>query len=145
MSDKKLSSLPNASALTGREFVYVVQSGGSFKATVANLFASTANVGFISNVAFTGVETVSAPGAINVNVPTTKLVGDGAGGTCTIAAGKIEGAIKYISYVSGTGSYVVNSRLAANANLTFSNVGHTATLMFLSNVWHMMGGTATLS
>jgi|LauGreDrversion4_2_1035121.scaffolds.fasta_scaffold325156_2 hypothetical protein len=42
MADTKISAMPNASALTGAEFVPVVQSGANVKTTVGDIFTSLA-------------------------------------------------------------------------------------------------------
>ena len=42
MADTKISAMPNASALTGAEYVPIVQDGANVKTTIADIFATLA-------------------------------------------------------------------------------------------------------
>ncbi len=142
---RKLTSLDAATSVSSPDLLYLVKSVGNamYKLSIGTLFRNLANTGFTSNVSLTGQETVSAQGAINSLLPVTKLEVGGSGGNITLAAGS-EGRLKTIILTSaGGGTYSLYH--APNAVTTFANVGDTATLMSLSNLWYYIGGTAPRS
>jgi len=42
------------------------------------------------------------------------------------------------------GSYTLRGNIAGNANVLFTSAGNTATLLYTSDKWYMIGGTAQL-
>lgn len=145
MSDSKLSALTAATIARSQDLLYLVQSGASKSATVATLFSGMANVSFGSNVRVTSQETVIAPGAISPVIPVTQLQAISSGGTVTLAAGN-NGQIKTIAMTANAaGNYTLSANMAGNATVVFSKIGHTASLMFLANLWYVTGGTANVT
>lgn len=80
MADTKISAMTNASALTGAEFVPLVQSGANVKSTLSTMSAfSRGNAGAFSS-------TVTQTGSVSSGTPFTFNSTDFAGGV-TLASG----------------------------------------------------------
>jgi len=145
MADSKLSELTSATSLTGSETLYVVQSSASKKVTVDTLFANAGNVTLKGNIQIeSNVQSLAAAGIINLNLPVTHLTSSASDGVINIPTG-VAGQIKILTMISdGGGSYTLYGNMAASANVTFNQVGDTATLLYTNNKWHMIGGTADI-
>lgn len=146
MADTKVSELTTATSTGGSDLLYLVQSNTSKKVTLATLFANASNVSLKGNVNLdTSVQTLTTPGTIDNKKQITRLSADAVGGALSINAGT-DSQIKVILLTSTAGgTYTLSGNIANNANIVFSVVGHTATLLYTSSKWFMIGGTATLT
>jgi hypothetical protein len=143
MADSKVSELTAATSAAAADLLYLVQSNTSKKITVANLCKSLSNVNIGGNLTFSGIQTLASPGIVNNTSIITHLVGDGSGGNITIPTGA-PNQLKYITYISGTGTYNLTGNLAGSANVEYNNVGDASTLLYTNNKWFVVGGTANV-
>ena len=143
MADSKLSELTSATSLTGSETLYLVQSGASKKVTVDTLFGNAGNVTLTGNIQIeSNVQSLGAAGIIDLNIPITHLSSPASDGTLTIPTG-VEGQIKILTMISDSGgTYTLYGNIANSSNVTFNNVGDTATLLYTNSKWNVIGGTA---
>lgn len=146
MADTKVSSLPVATSIGGSDSFYLVQNNASKKITAATLFNNAANVTLKGNVNIDPTfQTLSSPGTIDLTKVITQLSAGASGGNLVIPTGTA-GQLKIILLDQTTGgTYTIKGNIANNANIVFSTSGETATLLFLSNKWFMVGGTAGLT
>lgn len=144
MADSKVSELSAATSASAADLLYLVQSSTSKKITVANFCKSLSNVTISGNLSMSGVQTIAAAGQINLESIITHLVGDTVGGVLTIPAGN-SNQLKYVAYVSGTGTYTIYSNTAGNAQISFNNAGDAATLLYTNSKWFMVGGSANIT
>lgn len=146
MADTKVSDLTAATTLSGSDVLYLVQGSNSRKITAATLFANTSNVTVKDKFNYdSSVQTMSTPGAVDLNKQITHLASDISGGVLTIPRGT-PGQLKFLLMTATTGgSYTVRGNIANNANIVFSAVGNTSQLLFSSNSWFVVGGTARLT
>lgn len=147
MADSKVSELASATSAGGSDVLYLVQSNTSKKITIANLFGDISNPTLTGNVVVGGTpQTLSAPGIISITTPITHLSVDGVGGTLQIPQGS-SGQIKVLTMTASQGgTYTLStSNIAGNANVSFNNVGDTATMLFTSSKWYVIGGTANVT
>ena len=147
MADSKVSELTSATSAGGSDVLYLVQSSTSKKITVANLFGDISNPTFTGNIFVGGTpQTLSSPGIISITTPITHLSADGVGGTLQIPLGTSGQTKIIVMTASQGGTYTINySNIAANANVTFNNVGDTATMIFTNSKWFVIGGTANVT
>lgn len=144
MADSKVSELTAASLAVAADQLYLVQSGTSKRITIANLFKSLSNVTIGGSIAFSGIQSLAAPGIVNNTNAITHLIGDGSGGNISIPAGSIANQMKYVVYIAGTGTYNLVGNIAGNANVQYNNVGDATTLMYTNSKWFVVGGTANV-
>jgi proline racemase len=146
MSDSKVSDLTAATSTGGSDLLYVVQSGLSKKATLSTIFNNAGNATLQGNTSFgSAVQLLSSPGIVDVSKTVTHLSIDAVGGIISIPTGKLN-QIKVLTVIgSAGGTYTVNANVANNANISLTNNGHTATLLFTNNKWFFIGGTANLA
>ena len=146
MADSKVSELTAATAASGSDLLYIVQSNTSKKITVANLLANAADPTLSGNIKIGGtVQLLAAAGAISLTSPITHLTSDASGGTLTISSG-VQGQIKYITMIANSGgTYTISSNVAGSGSIVFNNVGDTAQLLFTNNKWFVIGGTASVT
>ena len=146
MADSKVSELTAATSVGGSDIFYLVQSNSSKKVTASTLFENVSNVTLKGNVLLdSSVQTLSAPGVINLNKLVTHLNSDASGGSLTIGAGNTN-QIKIICMTATSGgSYTMSSNIAGSGIVTFDQVGDTATLLYTNNKWFVIGGTANVT
>ena len=143
MAKLKISELAAATETNPGDLLYLVQSGASKSITVANFLADLTDPTLKGNIKITGTpQTLSSGGAVDLSTPTTYLsVGAGAD-TITIPNGA-NGQIKILlTTATAGGTYSLSSNVANSANIRFANVGDTATMMYTTHKWFMIGGTA---
>ena len=117
MADSKVSELTAASSAAAADQLYIVQSSTSKRITIANLFKSLSNVTIGGNLALSGVQSLAAAGIVNNTSLITHLTGDGSGGNLSIPKGTVANQMKYITYIAGTGTYLLTGNIAGNANV----------------------------
>lgn len=145
MADSKVSALTAATSLGGSDSFYLVQSGASKQITAATLFSNAGNVTLKGNVNIGGTpQSLGAAGIISLTTPITHLSVGSSPAVVTVPKGT-EGQQKYVVLTSTTGgSYSITSNVAGNANVVFSRVGDSATMLYTSNAWFVIGGTANV-
>lgn len=143
MADSKLSELTSATSLTGSETLYLVQSGASKKVTVDTLFGNAGNVTLTGNIQIeSNAQEIGPGGIINLNIPITHLASSALDGLVKIPTG-VEGQIKILTMTSDSGgTLTLHGNIANSSNVSFNNVGDTATLLYTSSKWNVIGGTA---
>lgn len=146
MADTKVSSLPVATSVGGSDILYLVQSNSSKRVTAATLFNNAANVTLKGNVYLDStVQTLSSPGTIDVTKIVTQLTAGPSGGDLAIPVG-LTGQLKVIALTATTGgTYTLKGNIANNANVNFTTTGDTATLLYMSSKWFVIGGTASIT
>jgi len=145
MADQQVSELPAATSAVAADELYIVQSGTSKKISFSNLNKSLSNVTIGGNVFFSGIQTLAAPGIVNNTSIITHLIGGGAGGNITIPAGTSSNQLKYVVYISGSGTYnLTGNNIAGPANVMYDKIGSSSTLLFTNNKWFVIGGTANV-
>ena len=141
MADAKLSELTTATLpAAGTDLLYLVQGVNSRKITLDNLNASAANVNMKSRVQLGSASTITTAGqSVSVTSTVTHLNSTDGPGRIFIPSG-IENQVKVITMTVYGGDYWISSNIANGANLLFSNVGYTATLLYNTTTsnWHVM-------
>jgi hypothetical protein len=146
MADKKLSELVTATTANPTDLLYLAQSGVAKRLPFATLCESLSNVTVDGTLKVTSEQTMQFPGMISANTTLTKLVSLGASGSLSIESG-YEGQIKLVVVTTYTGSgyFILNSGLSGNTTVLFDKIGESAILLYSSNAWHVIGGTATVT
>lgn len=145
MADAKLSELDAATnPVSGNTLLYVVTGVNSRKITLDNLNASAANVNMKSKVQLgSATSTITSAGAsIPVTATVTFLNSTDGPGRIFIPSGS-ENQIKVITMTVYGGDYWINSNIANDANILFSNVGDTTIFIYANNKWNVMGRNQT--
>jgi len=143
MADSKVSELAAATSAAAADQFYLVQSNTSKRISLANLCKSLSNVTIGGNITYSGVQVLAAPGIVNNTSIITHLVGDGTGGNISIPTGALN-QLKYLTYISGTGTYTLTGNLAGSANVQYNKIGDASTLLYTNNKWFVVGGTANV-
>lgn len=147
MADSKVSDLTSATSVGGGDVFYVVQSNTSKKVSANVLFSSITNPTLSGNVSIGGTpQTLTSPGVISLTTPITQLSVDATGGTLQLPPGT-SGQTKILVMTSASGGlFNINpSNVAGSGNVVFNNVGDTATMLYTSNKWYFIGGSANVT
>ena len=147
MADSKVSDLTSATSIGGADVFYVVQSNTSKKVSANVLFDNITNPTFSGNIVVGGTpQALASPGLISTTTPITELSVDATGGTLQLPPG-VSGQTKIIIMTSASGgTYNINpSNVAGSGNVTFNNVGDTATMLYSNSKWYFIGGTANVT
>lgn len=146
MADTKVSELTTATTVSGSDVLYLVQSGASKKVTAATLFQNVSNATLKANLNLdSSVQTLAAPGLIDNTKQITHLASDAIGGVLSINPGTASQIKVLVMTSSSGGAYTLRGNIANNANVVFSAVGNTATLLYTNNKWFVIGGTAAVT
>ena len=141
MSDKTITELDalTVSASTDSLVVYDASATGTLKLTVANLINKLPTwLGFADTVTTMAADALAVP--ITASICHKTSGGDAE--TLTIVAGTSGQVLIIVMIVDGGGTATL-SGAQINGSVAFSEVGHTATLLYTNSKWNMVGGNAT--
>jgi len=141
MSDKTITELDalTVSASTDSLVVYDASATGTLKLTVANLINKLPTwLGFADTVTTMAADALAVP--ITASICHKTSGGDAE--TLTIVAGTSGQVLIIVMIVDGGGTATL-SGAQINGSVAFSEVGHTATLLYTNSKWNMIGGNAT--
>ena len=141
MSDKTITELDalTVSAATDSLVVYDASATGTLKLTVANLINKLPTwLGFADTVTTMAADALAVP--ITASICHKTSGGDAE--TLTIVAGTSGQVLIIVMIVDGGGTATL-SGAQINGSVVFSEVGHTATLLYTNSKWNMVGGNAT--
>ena len=141
MSDKTITELDalTVSASTDSLVVYDTSATGTLKLTVANLINKLPTwLGFADTVTTMAADALAVP--ITASICHKTSGGDAE--TLTIVAGTSGQVLIIVMIVDGGGTATL-SGAQINGSVAFSEVGHTATLLYTNSKWNMIGGNAT--
>ena len=143
MAKLKVSELQVATQANPADTMYIVQNGQSKQIGVATFNANITNPVFTGNIVIDGTpQRMTAAGVVSITTPTTYLTVGSGSDSITIPNGA-NGQVKVIlTTATSGGSFALASNIANSANIVFSNIGHTATLMYANYKWFFIGGTA---
>jgi hypothetical protein len=141
MADKKISDL-NALTVSASDDLTIVSDTSATetkKITLANVFNKVPTwLGF--------ADTVTTMAADALPVPITASICHKTSGSdaeaLTIVAGTSGQVLIIVMIVDGGGTATL-SGAQINGSVAFSEVGHTATLLYTNSKWNMIGGNAT--
>ena len=141
MSDKTITELDalTVSASTDSLVVYDASATGTLKLTVANLINKLPTwLGFADTVTTMAADALAVPITASICHKTSGSDAE----TLTIVAGTSGQVLIIVMIVDGGGTATL-SGAQINGSVAFSEVGHTATLLYTNSKWNMIGGTAT--
>ena len=141
MSDKTITELDalTVSASTDSLVVYDTSATGTLKLTVANLINKLPTwLGFADTVTTMAADALAVP--ITASICHKTSGGDAE--TLTIVAGTSGQVLIIVMIVDGGGTATL-SGAQINGSVAFSEVGHSATLLYTNSKWNMIGGNAT--
>jgi len=148
MADSKVSALTAATTLGTADILYLVQSSTDKKLSIATLLGNLPDTptkfrGLLA-LDVSSPQTVSNAGTINSTETVTLLTSEAGAYSVSISDGTHTGQIKIIMCSSAAGTQTIISNIKATS-IAFSEVGHTAILMWYSSDWWILGGTATIT
>ena len=91
------------------------------------------------------VDTITASGAIDVDVRSTYIDSTSGVQADTLADGVVNQELFLVMIADGGDAVVTPTNLTNGSTITFDDVGDSAHLVFLNDGWVFMGGTATLA
>ena len=143
MADKKISALTATTTTAATDIAHVVTGMGGTptnkKITVANLFKTIPTfIGFGDTVTTMAADVLPIPVTASVCHKTSGSDAE----SLTIAAGTSGQVLIIVMIVDGGGTATL-SGAQINGSVAFSEVGHTATLLYTNSKWNMIGGNAT--
>ena len=141
MSDKTITELDalTVSASTDSLVVYDASATGTLKLTVANLINKLPTwLGFADTVTTMAADALAVPITASICHKTSGSDAE----TLTIVAGTSGQVLIIVMIVDGNGTATL-SGAQMNGSVAFSEVGHTATLLYTNSKWNMIGGNAT--
>ena len=145
MADKKISALTATTTTAATDIAHVVTGMGGTptnkKITVANLFNTIPTwIGFADTVTTVAADVLPIPVTASVCHKTSGSDAE----SLTIAAGTSGQVLIIVMIVDGGGTATL-SGAQINGSVAFSEVGHTATLLYTNSKWNMIGGSAAWS
>lgn len=147
MADSKVTALTAATTVNSADVLYLVQSSADKKLSIstllANLPSTLLNVGGLLALDVSSPQTLTNAGAITVNQTLTVLTSEAGSYVLTIADGTYNGQIKIVVCSQAAGTQAITSNVKPS-NIRFTEVGHTATLMWYASDWWFIGGSATV-
>ena len=141
MSDKTITELDalTVSASTDSLVVYDASATGTLKLTVANLINKLPTwLGFADTVTTMAADALAVPITASICHKTSGSDAE----TLTIVAGTSGQVLMIVMIVDGGGTATL-SGAQINGSVAFSEVGHSATLLYTNSKWNMIGGNAT--
>ena len=143
MADKKISALTATTTTAATDIAHVVTGMGGTptnkKITVANLFNTIPTwIGFADTVTTMAADALAVPVTASVCHKTSGADAE----ALTIVAGTSGQILIIVMIVDGGGTATL-SGAQMNGSVAFSEVGHTATLLYTNSKWNMIGGNAT--
>ena len=143
MADKKISALTATVTTAASDIAHVVTGMGGTpvnkKITVANLFNTIPTwIGFADTVTTVAADVLPIPVTASVCHKTSGSDAE----ALTIVAGTSGQVLIVVMIVDGGGTATL-SGAQINGSVAFSEVGHTATLLYTNSKWNMIGGNAT--
>ena len=141
MSDKTITELDalTVSASTDSLVVYDTSATGTLKLTVANLINKLPTwLGFADTVTTMAADALAVPITASICHKTSGSDAE----TLTIVAGTSGQVLIIVMIVDGGGTATL-SGAQINGSVAFSEVGHSATLLYTNSKWNMIGGNAT--
>ena len=142
MADKKISALTATTTTAASDIAHVVTGMGGTpinkKITVANLFNTIPTwIGFADTVTTMAADALAVPVTASVCHKTSGADAE----ALTIVAGTSGQVLIVVMIVDGGGTATL-SGAQINGSVAFSEVGHTATLLYTNSKWNMIGGNA---
>ena len=145
MAQQKVSELTQVTSANANDLIYIVHNSQSYSITAQNLFGNIGNPGLQGTVTFPDQPTtMTSPGYINLNTVVSYLNVQGTTNSININPGKQGQVITVITTASAGGKWSLGIA-NGTATVNFTRVGDTATMMYTSNAWYMIGGTANVS
>ena len=143
MADKKISALTATVTTAASDIAHVVTGMGGTpinkKITVANLFNTIPTwIGFADTVTTVAADVLPIPVTASVCHKTSGSDAE----ALTIVAGTSGQVLIVVMIVDGGGTATL-SGAQINGSVAFSEVGHSATLLYTNSKWNMIGGNAT--
>ena len=143
MADKKISALTATTTTAASDIAHVVTGMGGTpinkKITVANLFNTIPTwIGFADTVTTVAADVLPIPVTASVCHKTSGSDAE----ALTIVAGTSGQVLIVVMIVDGGGTATL-SGAQINGSVAFSEVGHSATLLYTNSKWNMIGGNAT--
>ena len=141
MADKKLSDLNALTASASNDLTIVSDTSATEtkKITLANVFNKVPTwLGFADTVTTVAADVLPIPVTASVCHKTS----GGDAEALTIVAGTSGQVLIIVMIVDGGGTATL-SGAQINGSVAFSEVGHTATLLYTNSKWNMIGGNAT--
>jgi hypothetical protein len=141
MADKKISDL-NALTVSASDDLTIVSDTSATetkKITLANVFNKVPTwLGFADTVTTVAADVLPIPVTASVCHKTSGSDAE----ALTIVAGTSGQVLIIVMIVDGGGTATL-SGAQINGSVAFSEVGHTATLLYTNSKWNMIGGNAT--
>ena len=141
MADKKISDLNALTASSSDDLTIVSDTSATEtkKITLANVFNKVPTwLGIADTVTTMAADALAVPVTASVCHKTSGADAE----ALTIVAGTSGQVLIIVMIVDGGGTATL-SGAQINGSVAFSEVGHTATLLYTNSKWNMVGGTAT--
>ena len=141
MADKKISDLNALTASSSDDLTIVSDTSATEtkKITLANVFNKVPTwLGCADTVTTMAADALAVPVTASICHKTSGADAE----ALTIVAGTSGQVLIIVMIVDGGGTATL-SGAQINGSVAFSEVGHTATLLYTNSKWNMVGGTAT--
>jgi hypothetical protein len=143
MADKKITNLSEETSPASVDLAHIITDiatgATNKKITLANLFNKVPTwLGFADTVTTVAADVLPIPVTASVCHKTSGSDAE----ALTIVAGTSGQVLIIVMIVDGGGTATL-SGAQINGSVAFSEVGHTATLLYTNSKWNMIGGNAT--
>jgi hypothetical protein len=145
--DSKVSDLPEVTSLNvEQDKLYLAQPGSSKSISLKNLFDNIINPTFRGIVKLDDdIQFLNSDGVLDLSKTITQINVGINNADIDLPDGE-ESQLKIIVVVGGSsgGTFTLRGNTHAAGNVTFNTRGQTATMLFTSNKWCVIGGNANV-
>lgn len=148
MADSKVSELTAATTVNSADLLYLIQSSTDKKISISTLLANLPNsllkVGGLFAFNLNSPQSITNAGTINASTFMTVISNTAGVYSLNIEDGTYVGQLKLVMCTSAAGTSSITSNIkGAQTNVVFTESGQTALLVWYTNDWWLLGGTAT--
>ena len=149
MADSKVSELTAATTVNSADLLYLIQASTDKKISISTLLANLPNtllkVGGLFAFNLNSPQSISNAGTINASTFMT-VISNGSGVySLNIEDGTYVGQLKLIMCTAAAGTSSITSNIKGINSVAFTSEGHTILLVWYTNDWWVLGGSATVT
>lgn len=149
MADSKVTDLTAATSVNSADVLYLVQSNTDKKISISTLLANLPSTltkfsGLLA-LGLSSPQSIANAGTINATTTLTVITNEAGTYSLGLSDGTYVGQLKLVMCSSAAGTSSITSNIKGASSISFTETGHTILLVWYSNDWWPIGGTATVT
>ena len=149
MADSKVSELTAATTVNSADLLYLIQSSTDKKISISTLLANLPNsllkVGGLFAFNLNSPQSITNAGTINATTFMTVISNTAGVYALNLDDGTYVGQLKLVMCTAAAGTSSITSNIKGITSVAFTEPGHTILLVWYTNDWWIIGGSATVT